>query len=174
MGAYKYIAKAFEESYKNNSDSFRKRMQKLRRGETIHRLDRPTNLARARTLGFKAKKGFILVAVRVPRGKRRRRQPDLGRKPGKNRKTENPGRSWQWFAERRALRRYHNMSLVNSYWLGGDGVNQYYEVILRDELDSTPQRQVKAKAQKAVEAVKPVAQAPKPVKKTPVKEVKKS
>jgi len=97
----------------------------------VTRVENPTNLVRAHELGYKAKKGYIIVRVRNKRGKRARPRPDLGRKPAKNRAWENPGKPWQWYAERKAERDYPNMVALNSYWIAEDGSNQYHEVIMK-------------------------------------------
>ena len=76
--------------------------------------------------------------MRVKRGKRRRPAPSLGRKPGKNRKKENPGKPWQWFAEQKAAKRFPNLRALNSYFVGEDGQNAYYEVILYNPHSSKP------------------------------------
>jgi large subunit ribosomal protein L15e len=49
---------------------------------------------------------------------------------GKNRLT--PAKSLQRIAEERASRRFPNMEVLNSYWVGQDGKLKYYEVILVD------------------------------------------
>lgn len=138
MGFYKYVQKTFENEYAQRSPLFRQRLQQWRKGPSITRVEKPTNIARARTLGYKAKREFIVARVRVPRGKRRRGKPDQGRKPGKTRKFENPGKSWQWFAEQRAARHFPNLRVLNSYWVGEDGRAQYYEVILQNLQSSKP------------------------------------
>jgi large subunit ribosomal protein L15e len=138
MGAFRYIKNSFRESYAQRSPEYRARLRKWRGGPSIARVERPTNPFRARELGFHATREFVIARVRVPRGKRRRNKPDQGRKPAKNRKFENPGKPWQWFAEQRALRRFPNLELVNSYWVGEDGTAAYYEVILRNAWSSKP------------------------------------
>jgi large subunit ribosomal protein L15e len=47
-------------------------MIKWRSEPTILVIEKPTRLDRARTLGYKAKKGIVVVRVRVPRGGRKR------------------------------------------------------------------------------------------------------
>lgn len=143
MGFYKYVQEAFEKEYAERDDRLRTRLHEWRRQHTITRIDKPTNLPRARALGYKAKKEFVLCRVRMPRGKRRRRRPDLGRKPAKNRKKENPGKPWQWFAEQRAARRFVNLKVVNSYWVGEDGTAQYYEVIMHNPNSNKPNLKTK-------------------------------
>jgi large subunit ribosomal protein L15e len=49
---------------------------------------------------------------------------------GKNRSTA--GKSIQRIAEERASKRFPNMEVLNSYWVGQDGKLKYYEVILVD------------------------------------------
>ena len=109
------------------------RLQKWRREPAIVRIDRPTRLDRARALGYKAKKGIIVVRVRVRRGGRRATRPNKRRKSKRqmvNRLT--PKKSLQWIAEERANRKYPNMEVLNSYWVGEDGRYKWFEVILVD------------------------------------------
>ncbi len=131
MGAFKYIKASFEKAYKTRSDAYKKRLQAWRGQSTVERVENPINPIRAKELGYKATKDYIVVRVRTRRGKFKRPRPDLGRKPAKNRLRENPGKPWSWFAEVKAQRFYPNMKVVNSYWVGEDGVAQYYEVILK-------------------------------------------
>jgi large subunit ribosomal protein L15e len=49
---------------------------------------------------------------------------------GKNRLTA--GKSIQRIAEERASKKFPNMEVLNSYWVGQDGKRKYYEVILVD------------------------------------------
>lgn len=139
MGAFKYIKANFENSFKVRSNEYRMRLQKWRGESAVTRVENPINPARARELGYKATRDFIVVRVRVKRGKIARPRASLGRKPAKNRIRENPGKPWLWIAEQKAKRFYPNMTALNSYWVGEDGVAQYYEVILKNQLDSMPQ-----------------------------------
>ena len=50
---YKYIKKAFEKEYRERSEILRRRITEWRKLGTVARIERPTNLARARTLGYK-------------------------------------------------------------------------------------------------------------------------
>jgi large subunit ribosomal protein L15e len=132
MGAYKYIKESFQKSYKERSDSFRTRLQEFRKGNTVERVDKPTNPPRAHALGYKARKDFMVARVRIKRGKRSRPKPDQGRKPGRNRKFVNPGISLQHYAEQKVLRRFPNLKVLNSYIVGEDGMYKYFEVIMQD------------------------------------------
>lgn len=132
MSFYKYLARNFAATYKQRSPALRERIAKWRKAPVVVRVEKPLNTARAHALGYKAKKEFIVARVRIAKGKRRRRDPDLGRKPGKNRKTQPPGKSLQWLAQQRAVRRFSNLKLLNSYYVGEDGQYKFFEVILKD------------------------------------------
>ncbi|MCS7121865.1 MAG: 50S ribosomal protein L15e [Archaeoglobaceae archaeon] len=109
------------------------RLQQWRREPSIIRVDKPTRLDRARTLGYKAKKGVIIVRVKIRRGGRRASRFVRGRKTKRmmvSRKT--PKKSLQWIAEERANRKYRNMEVLGSYWVGEDGKYKWFEVILID------------------------------------------
>ncbi len=130
MSLYNYVRNSFLSTFKTRSPALRGRIEKWRKTPPVVRVEKPLNPLRARSLGYKAKRGYVVVRSRVARGKRRRRKPDLGRKPGKNRRTQPPGFTLQWLAEQRALKRYPNLHLVNSYYVGEDGQYKFYEVIL--------------------------------------------
>lgn len=132
MGAYRYITETFQEEYSNRSEIYRNRLTEWRHGPAIERVERPTNISRARTLGYKAKKGYAIVRARVKRGSRKRPKPSGGRKPKNYYRYVSPGISYQRIAEQRVARVYKNMEVLNSYWVGDDGNNSYYEVILAD------------------------------------------
>ncbi len=138
MGMAKYVRASFAQSAKERSDSYTLRLRKWRRQEVVTRMENPTNPIRARELGYKATKDYVIGLVRIRRGRHVRRQPDLGRKPGRNRKRVEPGRSLQWYATRRAARKFTNLTPINAYCVGEDGVYKYFEVIFRNDTDSTP------------------------------------
>jgi large subunit ribosomal protein L15e len=131
---YAYV----RDAWKNPWDGFVgelmwERLQHWRREPAVIRLERPTRIDRARALGYKAKKGIIIVRVRVRRGGRRATRPNKGRKTKNlmvSRKT--PKKSLQRIAEERAARKYPNMEVLNSYWVGEDGRYKWFEVILVD------------------------------------------
>ncbi len=132
MSSYERIQQTFQEEYKARSEDYRHRLTAWRKESTVVRAERPTNLARARELGYKAKQGVVIARVRVRRGRRMRPKPDLGRKPSKAGRFFSPGKSLQRQAEERASRRFINCEVVNSYWVGEDGTNKFFEVILVD------------------------------------------
>ncbi len=132
MGAYKYIKKNFQASYKQRSEGLKSRLIGWRNGPTMVRLEHPSNVARARELGFKAKQGVVVVRVRVKRGRRKREKNRGGRKPSKSGRFFSYKKSFQSVAEERAARKYKNCEALNSYYVGDDGVFKFFEVILID------------------------------------------
>lgn len=111
----------------------KERMITWRNGSSIQRVEYPTRVDRARALGYKAKGGFIIVRARVRRGGRNKPKIMGGRRPrrmGYNKLT--PKKSIKWIAEERVADKYPNMEVLNSYYVGEDGLYKYYEVILAD------------------------------------------
>jgi large subunit ribosomal protein L15e len=109
------------------------RFIQIRKGPTVKRVERPTNLPRARALGYKAKQGYIVAVIKVRRGTMRKLRPKMGRKPGNlgvNKITTK--KSLQWIAEERVAKKYPNLQVLNSYKIGADGRSHFYEVILVD------------------------------------------
>ncbi|MFH1592006.1 MAG: 50S ribosomal protein L15e [Candidatus Woesearchaeota archaeon] len=107
-------------------------MIKWRKEPVIVKLERPTRLDRARSLGYKAKKGFFIARIRVARGGRKREQFKGGRRSKHMRRRKMVGKSYQWIAEERANKRFHNCEVLNSYFLAKDGMYYWTEVILVD------------------------------------------
>ncbi|MFA5108085.1 MAG: 50S ribosomal protein L15e [Candidatus Micrarchaeia archaeon] len=132
MGLYQHIRETFEGEYNERAAIYRARLAKWRSEDAIVPVEKPINLARARTLGYKAKQGYIVVRVRMARGQRKRPMPRGGRKPGKNIMYLAPGMSLKRQAEQRAARKYRNMEVLNSYWIGEDGQKKYFEILLVD------------------------------------------
>ncbi|MEM2963059.1 MAG: hypothetical protein QXW70_01095 [Candidatus Anstonellales archaeon] len=130
MRAHKYITMNFRKSYVEKSESYRTRLHAWRKEPAITRVSCPSNIARARTLGYKAKEGYVIARVRIARGRRKRRTPKGGRKPGKNIMFVSPSTSLQAQAEVRAARKFAPHEVLNSYWVGQDGNYKYFEVIL--------------------------------------------
>jgi large subunit ribosomal protein L15e len=129
---YAFIAETWQDEEQMKQLMW-ERLQKWRREPAIVRIDRPTRLNRARTLGYKAKRGIIVVRVRVRRGGRLPRRPSRGRKT-KNQMVSRltPKKGLQWIAEERANRKYPNMEVLGSYWVGEDAKFKWFEVILVD------------------------------------------
>jgi large subunit ribosomal protein L15e len=106
---------------------------KWRAGLAIEKVERPLRLDRARALGYKAKKGVVVVRVRLNRGGRRRERKGVkGRKTRKQTVRKTLKMNYKWVAEIRAARKYKNLEVLNSYWVGKDGKHYFYEVIMID------------------------------------------
>ncbi|MAE49651.1 50S ribosomal protein L15e [Candidatus Pacearchaeota archaeon] len=104
-----------------------------RAGNSVEKVEKPLRLDRARALGYKAKKGFVIARVRVVRGGRKRERAGVkGRSTRKQTNRKTLGMNYQWVAEQRAGRKFANLEVLNSYWVGKDGKHYFYEVILID------------------------------------------
>ena len=109
------------------------RLIQWRKEENFTRVEKPLRIDRARSLGYKAKPGYIVARARVRRGSLRKPTIKGGRKPSAKGITKiTAGKSTQRIAEERTAKRYPNMEVLNSYWVGDDGKHHYYEVILVD------------------------------------------
>jgi large subunit ribosomal protein L15e len=132
--AYKYIAEAWAKPEKSFVDELmRQRLIVWRRQPVIIRVERPTRLDRARKLGYRAKQGFVVARVRVRRSGFRKQRPKAGRRPKRmGVKKFKPSKSMRLIAEERVARKFPNLEVLNSYWVGEDGVSKWFEVILVD------------------------------------------
>lgn len=132
--AYKYIAEAWAKPEKSFVDELmRQRLIEWRRQPVVTRVEKPTRLDRARKLGYKAKQGFIIVRVRVRRGGMRKQRPKAGRRPKRmGVKKFKPAKSMRLIAEEKAARKFPNLEVLNSYWIGEDGRSKWFEVIMVD------------------------------------------
>jgi large subunit ribosomal protein L15e len=134
QSVYRYISRSFRQTQgEEGADLRHERLLTWRRQHTVTRLTHPTRLDRARALGWKAKEGFILVRVRVRRGGQRKRAIIAGRRPKRKgilRMTL--AKSVQRIAEERAQKHYPNLEVLNSYWVGEDGKEKFFEVVLLD------------------------------------------
>ena len=131
---YSYIADA----WKNPSESYLKELNKerriaWRREENFVRIDKPTRLDKARNVGYKAKQGYVLVRGRVRKGSFGKRKIKAGRRAKrKGILAITVGKSLQRMAEERAQKRFPNLEVLNSYWVGANGQYEWYEIILVD------------------------------------------
>jgi len=132
--AYKYIAEAWAKPEKSFvGELSRERLVEWRRQSVISRIEKPTRLDRARKLGYKAKQGFIMVRVRVRRGGLRKVRPKAGRRPKRmGVKKFKPAKSLKLIGEERVARKFPNLEVLNSYWVGEDGRSKWFEVIMVD------------------------------------------
>lgn len=132
MGMYKYLHDAWQSD--TNAQLQRERILQWRHEPTTTRIKYPTRLDRARSLGYQAKPGYILVRQRVDLGGRMRPDIVAGRKPKNNRQNKMLDMNYRHIAERRAYEKYAaNCEVLNSYLAGDDGKQAWYEVILVDK-----------------------------------------
>jgi len=130
QGMYSHLREAWK---KPTSEMLYGRMIQWRAGNSIEKVEKPLRLDRARSLGYKAKKGIIVFRVRIKRGGRRRIRAGVkGRKSRKQTIRKTLKMNYQWVAEIRAARKYKNLEVLNSYWVGKDGKYYYFEVIMID------------------------------------------
>ena len=134
MGLYKYVREAWKQPKKNMSELLRQRLIQWRKDPATLRIDRPTRIDRARSLGYKAKQGYIVVRQRVIRGGHKRPKIKKGRRPKRYHQNKNLDLSYQTIAERRADKKYPNCEVLNSYFVAKDGNYYWYEVILVDRV----------------------------------------
>jgi len=131
---YSYVKDTFEKHETGYQTNHWIRGIEYRKGKSIERVEKPTKLHRARTLGYKAKQGYVVVRARIRKGGMHKVRPKRGRKPramGVSKYTT--GKNLQWVAEERVQRKYPNLEVLNSYKVYADGRNWYYEVIMVDK-----------------------------------------
>ena len=132
MGYYKYVREAWKKPQENMPELWRARLIAWRRENSTVRLNRPTRIDRARSLGYKAKQGFVMVRQRVLRGGHVRPKRTGGRKPKTSRRRLVLTQNYQQIAEQRANDKYPNCEVLNSYWVAQDGKYFWYEIIMVD------------------------------------------
>jgi large subunit ribosomal protein L15e len=131
MGLYKYLREAWKKPSDSLAEIQHQRLIAWRQEPTTVRIENPTRLDRARSLGYKAKQGFIIVRQRIGRGGRMRETKGRGgRRPKASRRFLILDKNYQAVAETRAATKYANCEVLNSYWVAQDGKNYWYEIIL--------------------------------------------
>ena len=133
MGMYQYIREVWKKPHENLGNIWKERLIKWRQEPTTIRIERPTRLDRARSLGYRAKQGFVIVRQRVLRGGRQRPKITGGRRSKHSGRRSIVGKSYQWIAEERAAKKYPNCEVLNSYYVAQDGKCYWYEIILVDK-----------------------------------------
>ncbi|MFH2027951.1 MAG: 50S ribosomal protein L15e [Nanoarchaeota archaeon] len=132
MGVYKYIREIWKKPNEKLAEINKQRLIEWRADPVTKRIDYPTRLDRARSLGYKAKPGYIIIRQRVKRGGRQRPKFKGGRRPRHMSRRKDLKMSYQWIAESRSEKKYVNCTALNSYNVGKDKDYYYYEVILVD------------------------------------------
>jgi len=135
--ATKYIKQSFEKSRSGEDEDLKKahrqRIQKWRKEPTVKKLEKPTNPARAKELGYKAKKGIAVARVKERKTSGLHPRPHAGRRPKKmGRRKLKVAKSHQVQAEEKAEKKFPNMVVINSYLAAQEGRYKFYEVIMAD------------------------------------------
>ena len=132
MGLYKYVKDAWKEQGKEFTEMQKLRLVDWRREDATVRIEKPTRIDKARSLGYRAKLCVIIVRQRVDRGGRQRPHIRAGRRSAHNFHKKILSKSYQQVAEERANSAYKNCEVLNSYLVGKDGIYAWYEIILLD------------------------------------------
>ena len=146
MGAAKYIKKAFQSEWKGVKDEnydyatvMRQRGLEYRKEEVaVVKVEHPTNLPNARSVGYKAKQGIFVVRVRVRKGTGLHHRPKNKRRPKRQGQAKLSRKiSTQGMAEQKASKRFENAEALGSYKVAEDGQWHYFEVVMADREAST-------------------------------------
>ncbi|MBI3860005.1 MAG: 50S ribosomal protein L15e [Thaumarchaeota archaeon] len=132
---YRQVSKSWQAIFHEKAGDISARVVKMRREPAMLRLERPSRLDRARSLGYKAKEGVVVVRARVSRGGMRKPRPTSGRRPKHMGVLKiKSDVSSQTVAERRVSERYPNMKVLGSYLIWEDGRYAWFECVLIDPL----------------------------------------
>jgi len=132
MGLYQYVREAWKKPKDSLGELWKERLIEWRQEDSTVKLDHPTRIDRARSLGFKAKQGYVIVRERVLRGGHVRPKIRKGRRSKHHGQKLSLRKNYQLIAEERAQRKFVNLAVLNSYWVAEDGDYFWFEVILVD------------------------------------------
>ena len=132
MALYKYVRDLWNKPHSSMPELMRQRLIQWRHEPATLRIERPTRIDRARSLGYKAKQGIIVVRQRVKRGGHRKPFPAGGRRSKKYTTRKSLMLNYQTIAEQRTAKGFPNCEVLNSYEVGRDGMHFWYEIILVD------------------------------------------
>jgi large subunit ribosomal protein L15e len=114
------------------NELWKQRLLEWRDQPATVRLEKPTRIDKARSVGYKAKQGIVVVRQRVLRSSHTRRQIRKGRRPKHFGRRMNLRKNFQQIAEERVQKKFTNLVVLNSYWVAEDGKNYWFEVVLVD------------------------------------------
>lgn len=132
MGIYKYIRQSWQDDSEAAKQLWRERLIAWRREPASLRLERPTRLDRARSVGYRAKPGVLVVRQRVSRGSHWREDWSGGRHSSNSFIRKFLAMNYRQIAEQRANKAFPNCEVLNSYYVTQDGKHYWFEVILVD------------------------------------------
>jgi len=128
-GMYHHVREAWK---KPDKETLKKRMIEWRKSQVQVKVEKPLRIDRARNLGYKAKKGFCIIRIRIKRGGHKRPRPNKGRRSKRLHTRKNLKMNYKWIAESRVQNKHKNLEILNSYLIGKDGIHYFYEVICVD------------------------------------------
>ena len=118
MGMYKYVREIWKDPQKELGDIWKKRLLAWKEEPATIRVDKPTRIDRARSLGYKAKQGYLIIRERLLKQRRMRPQFRHPRRSKHMRRKKVLHMSYQWIAEQRVERQYPNCTALSSYFVG--------------------------------------------------------
>ncbi len=133
MGLYQHVRELWKRPKDSMKELMQQRLIEWRQEPATIRIDRPTRIDRARSLGYRAKQGIFVVRQRLQRGGHWKPKPDGGRRPKRFGMHLTLKKSYQRIAEERVNDKYPNCEILNSYWIAKDGIYYWFEVIVVDK-----------------------------------------
>ncbi|MFB6246677.1 MAG: 50S ribosomal protein L15e [Candidatus Pacearchaeota archaeon] len=128
-GLYQFLRDAWKETSNHGQKD---RLIEWRRSPSQVRVEKPSRIDRARSLGYKSKKGFVVIRSRVRRGGHKRPRPVKGRRSKRMHTRKDLKMNYKWIAEQRVEKKFTNLTVLNSYEVGKDGKHYFFEVICVD------------------------------------------
>jgi large subunit ribosomal protein L15e len=98
MSTYKYIRQLWKKPKQSMPELMRQRLILWRKQPATLRIERPTRLDKARSLGYRAKEGILVARQRLLKGGRQRPFPGR-RRPKRMTRRKVVGKSYQQVAE---------------------------------------------------------------------------
>lgn len=132
MSLYKHIGENWQKPNPEYAEVLRTRLIQWRKDPSTVRIERPTRLDRARSIGYRAKPGIIMIRQRVMRGGRKKPQIRNGRRPKRYGRKMTLNMSYQFVAELRAAKQFPNLEVINSYYVAKDGKSYWFEILMVD------------------------------------------
>ncbi|MFH1395767.1 MAG: 50S ribosomal protein L15e [archaeon] len=132
MGLYQRVRELWKKPKQNMPELWRERLIEWRQDPSTLKIERPTRIDRARSLGYKAKQGFVIVRQRILRGGHTRPMIKKGRRPRNYGQRLSLRKGYQLIAEERVAKKFTNLTVLNSYYVSEDGKYYWYEIILVD------------------------------------------
>ncbi|MBW2974057.1 50S ribosomal protein L15e [Candidatus Woesearchaeota archaeon] len=133
MGIYQKIRGLWKKPKANLGELWKSKLMQFRREPVTVRLERPTKLDKARSLGYKAKQGIFVVRQRISRGSHTRPKRYGGRRSKHAGQRLTLRKNYRFIAEERAVKKYPNCEVLNSYEVAKDGKYYWFEIILVDK-----------------------------------------